>query len=770
MKHELEFHADALPSHVNPDEEAERLPINYIVLALRYKWWLLCGLLAGVVLGHLAYLKAGPEYEAVAQILVSRKYTPPVRENERMLHETGKPSEHLALIVSPMIAEKAIEIGKLNELATFAGEPNMVDAVLDGLKVKRVAGQDRSHFNVLEIRYPSRRPADACKVVQAFVAAYGEYLEEQGREHSTEVLALAQKATGDLLAKMHQKESEYGVFLQTVPEEFRSALGPKIQSAQTTNLAPEDVIHALGEERNKNRIRLAELQSRLKSLQNSLAAGDPRDAIEQEVRRFMNSDGRTERNAKSTEISIYQSQLMPLLIREQDLSRDFGRDHPDLVAVRQNINKIVETFRKLGVQLPEGVDIPAVERKAPIDYIAVYIDSLRRQMNELSLKDKELETLIKLEGSRSREFAGFRATDQNLRAELTQLRDLWQKRLDREGEVVIEKDTNGYTMKTLAPVKDALVIKRMMKFYAGGAFVGVFLIALVCLLRELRDMTLKDTKDVRLTLRQPVLGSVIAFETPVDTPTRSHQPHPALRYLLASHSIEAENYRAIRTALLVSAQQHAARTILVSSPEPGDGKTTMVCNLAIALAQSGKRVLLVDADLRRPNVHTLFRMSPEIGLTEVLAGEIEALNAIRPTIIDGLSVITAGQIPANPAELLSSPRLHRTLRDLRDEYDFVFVDAPPMLAVSDPCILAQNTDGLLIVTRINKNTRSAVIRVRQMIQDQGIRVLGAVANGAVIGQDRAYAEYGDYLSSSRPSEGTNRSMVEATAESNSSNY
>lgn len=764
MKHELEFHADALPSHVNPDEEAERLPINYIVLALRYKWWLLCGLLAGAVLGHLAYLKAGPEYEAVAQILVSRKYTPPVRENERMLHETGKPSEHLALIVSPMIAEKAIEIGKLNELATFVGEPNLVDAVLDGLKVKRVAGQDRSHFNVLEIRYPSRRPADACKVVQAFVAAYGEYLEEQGREHSTEVLALAQKATGDLLAKMHQKESEYRDFLQTVPEEFRSALGAKTQSSQTTNLAPEDVIHALGDERNKNRIRLAELQSRLKSLQNSLAAGDSRDAIEQEVRRFMNSDGRTERNAKSTEISIYQSQLMPLLIREQDLARDFGRDHPDLIAVRQSINKIVETFRKLGVQLPEGVDIPAVERKAPIDYIAIYIDSLRRQMNELSLKDKELETLIKLEGSRSREFASYRATDQNMRAELTQLRDLWQKRLDREGEVVIEKDTNGYTMKTLAPVKDALVIKRLMKFYAGGAFVGVFLIALACLLRELRDLTLKDTKDVRVTLRQPVLGSVIAFETPVDSPARAHQPHPALRYLLASHSIEAENYRGIRTALLVSAQQHAARTILVSSPEPGDGKTTMVCNLAMALAQSGKRVLLVDADLRRPNVHTLFRMSPEIGLTEILAGEIEALNAIRPTIIDGLSVITAGQIPANPAELLSSPRLHRTLRDLRDEYDFVFVDAPPMLAVSDPCILAQHTDGLLIVTRINKNTRSAVLRVRQMIQDQGIRVLGAVANGAVIGQDRAYTEYGDYLSSSRPSEGANRSMVEATAE------
>ena len=354
MKHELEFHADALPGHVNPDDEAERLPINYIQLAIRYKWYLLTGLVVGAILGHLAYLQAGPEYEAVAQILVSHKYTPPVRESERMLHETGKPSEHIALIVSPMIAEKAIEIGKLKELESLRGEVDLVDAVLDGLKVKRISGQDRSHFNVLEIRYPSRNSADACKVVQAFVAAYGQYLDEQSREHSSEVLALAQKTTADLLTKMHQKESEYRAFLQTVPEAFRSALGPKTESAQTTNIAPEDVIHAMGEERNKNRIRQAELQSRLKSLQNALAAGDPRDAIELEVRRFMNADGRSEQSSKSTEIGIYQSQLIPLLIREQDLARDFGRDHPDLIAVRQSIVKIVETFRKLGIELPEA--------------------------------------------------------------------------------------------------------------------------------------------------------------------------------------------------------------------------------------------------------------------------------------------------------------------------------------------------------------------------------------------------------------------------------
>jgi capsular exopolysaccharide synthesis family protein len=285
-----------------------------------------------------------------------------------------------------------------------------------------------------------------------------------------------------------------------------------------------------------------------------------------------------------------------------------------------------------------------------------------------------------------------------------------------------------------------------MKFYFGGSVFGLFVVALVCLLRELRDLTLKDIRDVRTTLRRPVLGSVVAFATPTDS--NRTKIHPALRYLVAPNSIEAEDYRSIRTALLVTAEQQSARTILISSPEPGDGKSTLVSNLALSLAHSGKKVLLIDGDLRRPNIHNLFRLPSAIGLTEVLSGEIDAMNAIRPTVIDGLSVMTAGDVPANPAELLSLPRFGQVIRDVRDDYDFVFIDAPPLLAVSDPCILARHADGMLVVCRINKNTRAAAIRVREIIQDQGIPVLGTIANGTVVGPIRGY-KYTEYLSANQ---------------------
>ncbi|MBC8113523.1 MAG: hypothetical protein H7062_04040, partial [Candidatus Saccharimonas sp.] len=338
MKRELEFHADALPGHVNPDDEAEGTPINYLQLAIRYKWRLLAGAIAGLILGHFAYLRSGPEYDAFAQILVSRKYTPPVREEDRMLTAQGKPSEDVPLITSPLLIEKALRLGDLKKLPIFKNEIDFVEAVQDGLKVKRLAGNDRSAKTVLEVRFASPRPADSRKVVESVVAAYDEYLKETSLEQSAEVQRLAKKTTEEMFAKLHQTEEAHRNFILTVPEEFRSALGTRTATAQSTNIAPEDVIHSLGEERNRNRVRLADLTARQKSLEKSMAAGESRESLEQQVRRFILSDGRSGEDAeRQMQISVYQSQLMPLLIRERDLAREVGRDHPELVAVRHGI-------------------------------------------------------------------------------------------------------------------------------------------------------------------------------------------------------------------------------------------------------------------------------------------------------------------------------------------------------------------------------------------------------------------------------------------------
>lgn len=753
VKKELEFHAGALPGHTNPDDEAERLPINYLQLVIRYKWRLLGGLAVGLILGHLLYLKAGPEFEAFAEILVQRKYAPPIREEEKMLTAGATPSEHIKLILSPMIAGEAVKQGHLESLKTFRGEPDPTEVILDTLKVKRVAGQDRSHSNVFDIRYTSMQAGDATKVLESVIAAYEEFLKSNSNEQSHEVQQLAKAATLSMAEGLREKEREYSEFMQSVPEEFRSALGAKTQPTQTqTNVAPQDVIKTYGEEANRNRIKMAELRSRQQAVERAIAANEPRETLEQQVRRFLNTtDGRTsEAQNKSTEIGIYQTQLIPLLIRERELSRQFGRDWPELKSVRSNIETVVRTYRKLGIQLPEGIGVQSDADKskfAEIDLVALYLADVKQQIIELQLKEEQLNLLISTEEKKSSEFAKYQTQDQSLRAELTLLQDLWSKTMEREQKVSIEKDTNGYRMTRISPVKQALVIKRMMKFYAAGAAVCLFLVALTCVLQELADLTIKSVRDVRDIVRQPVLGSVCHFVVSVDRagPT-SGIPHPALRYLHAPSSVEAETYRTIRASLMVMAENLGAKVVMISSSEPGDGKTTLASNLAVAVAQSGKRVLLIDGDLRRPSVHRMLRIPQGVGLTEVLTGSAEFNDAIRPTVVDRLSVMTTGTPPANPAETLSLPTMHEILARAKEEFDFVFLDAPPLLAVSDPCVMARHTDGILLVARLNKNTRTALIRVRQLLQDQEIPVIGAVVNGvpAKGGHEFGYTYYGEY--------------------------
>lgn len=755
MKRELEFHAGALPTHVNPDDEAERLPLNYLQMIVRYKWRLLAGFVAGLVIGHLLYLKAGPEYEAVAEILVQRKYTPPLKEEEKLLGAGSLPSEHIKLIMSPMIATEAINQGHLEDLKTFRGEPDLTELVLESLKVKRVAGQDRSHSNVFDIRFTSKISSDSAKVVDSVILAYEEYLKSSSSLHQREVQRLAHAATQAMEAQLEMKNKQYMEFIQSVPEEYRSALGVKAQVTQTqTNVAPQDMIQTLGEEKNKNRIKITDLRSRLHAVERAIASGESRESLEHQVRRFMNAAdaGSTESQNKNAEISIYQTQLIPLLLREKQLAREFGRDWPELQSVRRSIQTIVQTYRKLGVQLPEDIGVPtqADNAKTPdVNVVALYLAEVRAQIKELQIKEEELERLISEERNRSSEFANYQTLDQNYRVELAKLQEVWSKQLEREQAVTIEKDSNGYRMTRLSPSKSSLVIKRMMKFYSAGAGICLFLVALTCVLQELADMTIKSVRDVREIMRQPVLGSVREFQVVLDhLGPLSGVPHPALRYWHTPSSVEAENIRTIRASMMVTCEHLGAKVILVSSPEPGDGKTTLAGNLAVAMAQSGKRVLLIDSDLRRPTVHRIFRIAQENGLADALASQFDYHSVIRSTVVDRLSVITAGTPAANPAETLSNPRLHEILESLRDEYDFVFLDAPPLLAVSDPCVVARYTDGVLLVARLNKNTRSALIRVRQLLQDQEISILGSVVNGVPSkgGHEYGYTYYGEYAS------------------------
>lgn len=190
----------------------------------------------------------------------------------------------------------------------------------------------------------------------------------------------------------------------------------------------------------------------------------------------------------------------------------------------------------------------------------------------------------------------------------------------------------------------------------------------------------------------------------------------------------SEAFRTLRTNLQFVRLDSPLKSVVVTSAIPGEGKSTVAANLAIAMAQGGKSVILVDADLRRAKQHQLFNLPNKVGLTNLLLGTA-GLEALQGTSVQGLKVLTSGVLPPNPAELLGSSEMVRVIEQLEAQADLVIFDAPPLMAVTDAAVLGAKVSGVLLVYRLGKTARDGIARARRLLENANARILGVVANG-----------------------------------------
>jgi polysaccharide biosynthesis transport protein len=218
--------------------------------------------------------------------------------------------------------------------------------------------------------------------------------------------------------------------------------------------------------------------------------------------------------------------------------------------------------------------------------------------------------------------------------------------------------------------------------------------------------------------------------------------------LLDARSSVAEAYRVLRTSVLLSSADKPPKTILVTSGQPGEGKTTTVINTAISLAQLGSSVLIIDCDLRKPSVHKILGVDHVVGLSTYLARRAELDDVIQKLPIANLSLLASGRIPPNPAELISSSRMKEMLGLLSERFDHILIDSPPLLKVTDPVILSTLVDGVMLVVHGGKSTREVVRRTRQELSGAGAKIFGVVLNNVDVHRDGYdsyyYDTYSDY--------------------------
>lgn len=206
-------------------------------------------------------------------------------------------------------------------------------------------------------------------------------------------------------------------------------------------------------------------------------------------------------------------------------------------------------------------------------------------------------------------------------------------------------------------------------------------------------------------------------------------------------AIASEAYRVLRTNLQFMGLDKPVKTILVTSATPGEGKTTTIVNLAIAFSQTGAKVLLIDADLRRPTVAKVLGLENWTGLTPALISQEEPAQFMQQTGINGLTVLTSGPLPPNPAELVGSGKMERLLQHVAEQFDVVLVDTPPVLAVTDACVLAPKVDGALLVVRSGKVEREKAVRAKEALTAVKANVLGAVLSDVASKHGEGYYYY-----------------------------
>jgi succinoglycan biosynthesis transport protein ExoP len=274
-------------------------------------------------------------------------------------------------------------------------------------------------------------------------------------------------------------------------------------------------------------------------------------------------------------------------------------------------------------------------------------------------------------------------------------------------------------VETATPDPDAVRPKTLQNT-ALAMVVGMLLAAGAVVARDTLDDTIRTPEEISQKFKLPILGVINHQQNGNgESPIALAQPR----------SPTAEAYRTLRTNVTYASVDRPLKTLMITSAEPGEGKTTTLANLAVVLAQNGKRVMVADCDLRHPQTHIQFRLNNRKGMSNLFEQHGQVLDGtVQASGVEGLWVITTGWLPPNPAELLGSKKMQAILAALSQKADVVLVDTPPTLAVTDAAVMAPNVDGVLLVVRPGKTRGSALKQTLEQLKQVGANVVGVVLN------------------------------------------
>jgi polysaccharide biosynthesis transport protein len=707
---EVEPYSLAVAEPGSPAEQNEsRRETNLLQLAWQNRWLILLCMLVGAGASWVTLQRVTPLYPAQSRIYVDR-VLPSIMSNEVQLGQSASYVYTQAELIrsTPVLVAVAEDAANAN-LATFREVDNRVGFLKKNLSVT-VGTKD----DIINVSIALPNALDAAQIVNSVVDAYITRYAENRRTSSVEVLNI-------LRTEKQRRDAEL--------EERRQALVDfrKKHTALAIQVDEENVIvrrfSALSEELNETEIALLEAKARYNRAKQMYDKPSERLYL-------LETASKNQVGMRDMDLERQVRQVEQLLTTER---AQWGEGHPRVKLLR-------DSFEKLQKQL-----------KAQQETIIVaYVDNLRQDYEVLDQKRNELNTAYNRQLKMATDVSSQALELATLEEALDRTEKLCDILDDRIKEVDLTERVGAINVSILEPAaassNPSYPVRQ--RFLASGILAGGLLGFGLAWLRDLLDHRLKSVEEIASVLQLPVLGALPHFGDKQD------KSQVGRIVALSPRSIASESVRTLRTALHFGLAGHDVKAIVVTSPSPGDGKSTVASNLAIALAQADQRVLLIDADLRKPTQHLIFEASAARGLGSVLTDRRPVEEAIIPGVAESLDLLPCGPLPASPVELLNNGFFADLLEKLRERYDRIVIDSPPVMPVADARVIAALGDATILVLRAERSTRRMSLAARNELWRVRATRIGVVVNGVPVrkqgrygsGYGYGYGEYGGYVS------------------------
>ena len=432
--------------------------------------------------------------------------------------------------------------------------------------------------------------------------------------------------------------------------------------------------------------------------------------------------------ASDTTIQLLRNQILSAEQNTEELSKKFGRKHPAMIKAEEELR---------GLQQKKDQEIRRVIASIKNEYELARSSetTLHKALSNTKAEALSLNEKFIQYGVLTREVETNR-----------QLYDALVKKLKEQSVTEQVQTVNVWVVekaeKPVSPIKPRKALDILL-----GIIVGLFGGIGLAFFFEYLDNTIKSAEDAETRIGLPVLGTIPLLE--------SKDENIEETLLKGPQSVYSESYKTVRTAILLSSASQPPRNILITSMAPEEGKTVTSINLAITIARSGYSVLLIDSDLRKPRIHTVFGLNNLSGLSTYLAGATPDITAVFKNPMINLTIIPSGPVPPNPSELLGSDRMNELLKILNEKFDLIIWDSPPLMTVTDSLILSRVLDGTIIVTRAGKTTYDIVGRGLKLLQGDreslvDSHILGLIINAFnVKNADQHYYQYYNYYPSKK---------------------